>query len=192
MNFEVLLKRLSPKLRRISRRLDGGHSFLNYDDLFQEAAVFLWEKWRINDVKDKTDSFLLQACFFHLKNYSRRICKKIDFNSVSLNEFIPGTEMTFDELLISKEALNDFDSLDTKFITKALLGIISVRERKVFFLCSEGFTTREIGGELGISHVMVTKIKNRIRNKAKGYQTCEFLTCNGEHTLKCKTKKFTK
>lgn len=41
----------------------------------------------------------------------------------------------------------------------------SQRERDVFFFCLEGLTTREIGKILGISHVSVVKVRNKIREK---------------------------
>jgi DNA-binding CsgD family transcriptional regulator len=42
---------------------------------------------------------------------------------------------------------------------------LSWREREVLSCFLEGMSMREIGGRLGISHVMVLKIKNRIRDK---------------------------
>jgi len=38
----------------------------------------------------------------------------------------------------------------------------SKREKDVFGLLLEGYTVREAGGKLGISHVMVVKLKNKI------------------------------
>jgi DNA-binding CsgD family transcriptional regulator len=41
----------------------------------------------------------------------------------------------------------------------------SKREKDVFGLLLEGYTVREAGEKLGISHVMVVKLKNRLINK---------------------------
>jgi DNA-directed RNA polymerase specialized sigma subunit len=42
---------------------------------------------------------------------------------------------------------------------------ISQRERDVLFFCLEGMTMREIGKKMGISHVSVVKIRNKIRER---------------------------
>jgi len=47
---------------------------------------------------------------------------------------------------------------------------LTKREKEVFNLGLEGLTTREIGGRLGISHVMVVKLKGKIRDKCEKYR----------------------
>ena len=39
------------------------------------------------------------------------------------------------------------------------------REKEVLSLALEGLTTREIGNKLGVSHVSVVKVRNRIKEK---------------------------
>ena len=41
------------------------------------------------------------------------------------------------------------------------------REREVFTRLTDGYTVREIGRRMGISHVMVLKIKKNILKKVK-------------------------
>ena len=74
MAFEELVKRLSPTLKRITYRLNGHFTFFNDEDLFQEALVRLWQDFNAGKLDDKTDSYILQGCYFHLKNYIRK-CK---------------------------------------------------------------------------------------------------------------------
>ena len=59
------------------------------------------------------------------------------------------------------------ESLDKTVDKKMLVDYImnngfSKREKDVFGLLLEGYTVREAGGKLGISHVMVVKLKNKI------------------------------
>ena len=75
-NFEVLIKRVSPTLKRITYRLNGHFSFFNDEDLFQEALIHLWEDYQKGKIQDKTDSYILQGCHFHLKNYLRKMKPK--------------------------------------------------------------------------------------------------------------------
>jgi DNA-directed RNA polymerase specialized sigma subunit len=42
---------------------------------------------------------------------------------------------------------------------------MSDREKKVLTFCLEGLTTREIGKQLGISHVSVVKIRNKLKGR---------------------------
>jgi RNA polymerase sigma factor (sigma-70 family) len=46
-----------------------------------------------------------------------------------------------------------------------VLGRLNEREKVVFRLYLDGLTTRDIGTRLGISHVMVVKIKKKIKEK---------------------------
>src|SRR3989338_8897915 len=73
MDFEVLVKKLSPTLKRITYKLNGHFTFFNDEDLFQEALIHLLQDFRAGRLQDKTDSYILQGCYFHLKNYIRKV-----------------------------------------------------------------------------------------------------------------------
>jgi DNA-binding NarL/FixJ family response regulator len=47
---------------------------------------------------------------------------------------------------------------------------LDYREREILRLLVHGFTVREIGFQLGVSHVMVVKIKNRINDKLEQFK----------------------
>ena len=152
--FEKLVKRISPKLKAITRRFNW-KIFFDEDDLYQEALLYLWEKWKKNEILDKTDSFILQGCFFFLKNYIRKAWTKIDFINAS------------EEILHEWEGNTFFNYMDNKLLIEEMERRLTEREKIVFSLYLEGFTIREIGKKLGISHVMVIKIKKKIRDKCK-------------------------
>ena len=70
-----------------------------------------------------------------------------------------------------RETLSDnSERLDKRVDKKMLIDYImnngfSKREKEVFSLILQGYTVREAGRELGISHVMVVKLKNRLLGK---------------------------
>src|SRR3989338_8416537 len=89
MSFEELVKKLTPRLKGITHRLNGRFTFFNDEDLFQEALINLWQDFRDGALDDKTDSYILQGCYFHLKNYIRM--QKLRTPLVSL-EVMAGNE----------------------------------------------------------------------------------------------------
>ena len=64
MKFEDLTKKLSPKLKGITKKIGSEFSFFDDEDLYQEALLYLWEGWNKDEFCDKTDSFILKGCFF--------------------------------------------------------------------------------------------------------------------------------
>ena len=196
MNFEEILKRISPKLKGIVYRLKGFPPFFSTDDLYQEAMSHLWVDYKEGKLSDKTDSYILQGCYFYLKNYMRK--NKSRAPLVSLDGIIydeKGEERNMDNILSLEDqhsALDDilrdreekgsgqdnldflksrdslFDDVHAKVIIDQINnnGLTS-REKEVFHLALEGLTTREIGRRLGVSHVMVVKLQKKIRGKCR-------------------------
>ena len=162
-DFEKLIARLTPTVRRISHRLNGHFAFFNDDDLCQEALMYLWSAFQSGKLTDKTDSYMLQGCYFHLKNYIRSSADRAHFKS--LDSTIDGENTALQDTL----AAPDDGGLDA-FEEKCLRGstgpeTLSAREETILRLSMEGQTTREIGRRFGISHVAVVKIKKRLREK---------------------------
>lgn len=172
-DFEGMLRKLSPGLRGITHRLNGHFTFFNDDDLFQEALAHLWTAFISGSLSDKTDSYILQGCYFYLKNYIRTSLDKASLISldgsredddIPIEEIIPDNSQDIkkdvDEILLKESAEENLDQ----------------REREVLNLAYDGLTVREIGERLSISHVMVVKIRSRIKNKIEllkksgGYQ----------------------
>jgi len=164
--FEVLLSRLSLTLRRITYKLNGHFTFFDDDDLFQEALEHLWVVFREGKLQDKTESYILQGCYFHLKNYIRKTMDKVRL--ASLNAIIDEGAGDLADLIIVKDT-NFEETVETSFLEDSLVAkLLTERERKVVSLSLSGLTVREIGRQLDISHVMVVKIKKRIKDKCSG------------------------
>ncbi len=163
MEFEELYHKVSPRLKRIAyfygRR---GYSF-DKDDLYQEMASHLWNNFKNGVPEGLNDTYIIKGCEFHILNYMRK--EKEKAYKVSLEAPINENGDTL------KENISDGqESLDKKVDKKMLVDYImnngfSKREKDVFRLLLEGYTVREAGGRLGISHVMVVKLKNRLINK---------------------------
>jgi DNA-directed RNA polymerase specialized sigma24 family protein len=67
MTLEVVVRRPSPTLKRITRRLNGHHSFFDDEYLYQEALFHLWDGYSRRAIDDRADSYILQGCYYHLK-----------------------------------------------------------------------------------------------------------------------------
>jgi RNA polymerase sigma factor (sigma-70 family) len=175
-NFEDLMRKLSPTLRRITYKLNGHFTFFDEDDLFQEALEHLWNAFENGSIGEKTDSYILQGCYFHLKNYIRKTMDRVKLTSINLPIDEDGS--TVEDTLTCPDNSTE-EAADNAILAESLGRIgLSGREEKVLSLSMSGMTVREIGKEMGISHVMVVKIKNKIKIKCsslhnadpKGYQ----------------------
>ncbi len=163
MSFEVLVRRISPTLKRIAKRLDGRFSFIDDADLYQEALAHLWIHYNEGKLADKTDSYILQGCYFHLKNVIRKIHDTSTFISLSSINEEDGAPLA--EILLPKDT-SSFDYIEGQMYIEAIEACgMTEREKDVLESCMEGMTTREIGKKMGISHVSVVKIRNKIKMK---------------------------
>lgn len=165
-----MMRKLSPTLRRITHKLNGHFTFFDEDDLFQEALEHLWLAFEDGTLDDKTDSYVLQGCYFHLKNYIRKTMDKAKLTS--LNLVINDDGSTVEDMLVSDDNCTE-EAVDNTILEEAVKGVgLSKREADILALSLEGMTVREIGHKLGVSHVMVIKIRKQIRRK------CESLKIN--------------
>lgn len=150
-------------MRRISQRLNGHFSFFDEDDLFQEAVEHLWVAYQRGSLDDKTDSYVLQGCYFYLKNYLRKNLDKASL--ISLNKLADDEETDMEERLASNDR-SIRDLLDDGLLTETIGSeCMTDKEKRIVSLSVKGLTTREIGRRLGISHVRVVKLKKRIRQR---------------------------
>ncbi|MCM8778721.1 MAG: sigma-70 family RNA polymerase sigma factor [Candidatus Omnitrophica bacterium] len=165
MNFEDLLEKIGPRLKRITYKLNGHSSYINDEDLYQEALIYLWVKFSSGKFEDKTESYILQGCYFHLKNYLRKINKRMSL--VSIESLTDDEAMNSEEKLLLKDSESYFDYLDCKILLEEIENdCLTKREREVLSLCLEGLTVREIGKRLGVSHARIVKIKANIKRKS--------------------------
>jgi len=163
MTFEHLIRRISPTLKRITHRLNGHHSFFDDEDLYQEALIHLWLHYKDGSLSDKTDSYILQGCYFHLRNYLRKVQDKVPILSINTGAGDDGTKL---EDILAIDGITTFDYLESKIDIEAREEkCLTEREKKTLSLIMEGMSMREVGAKLGISHVMVLKIRNKIKEK---------------------------
>ena len=168
MKFEELHQKLSPTIKRIAYRLNGHYRSFNHDDLYQEATIHLWSNFLKGKLGDKTDSYILQGCYFHLKNYIRKVNERS--NVVSINAALSANEeATLEDVLGQSWACPDCrDQLHNKFLTQSIRNNgFNLKEKRLLDYFSQGLTTRDIGKRMGISHVSVVKLKQKIRIKAQ-------------------------
>ena len=161
--FEVLMNRLTPTIRRISHKLNGHFTFFNDDDLCQEALAHLWVTFNKGTLNDKTDSYILQGCYFHLKNYIRTSMDKVKLQSIEspINE--DGTML---EEIVASNDPSQGDLVGAKELNEEIgKSGLDGRELSIVRMSAQGLTVREIGKSLGISHVAVVKLRKKIKEK---------------------------
>ena len=166
MEFEKLVKKLASKLKGITYRLNHRFTFFNDEDLFQEALVHLWKECVAGKLADKTDSYILQGCYFHLQNYIRTVKDKV--TPLSLDIHIGEKGKHFAETLSLEDEKSDgyFQRLNEKLIVEVIRNNgLTIREKELLPFFAEGLTIREIGKRVGVSHVWVLKMKEGIRRK---------------------------
>jgi RNA polymerase sigma factor (sigma-70 family) len=168
MDFEELHRKLSPTIKRIAYRLDGRYRCFNHDDLYQEAAVHLWTDFLKGKLRDKTDSYILQGCYFHLKNYIRKINERP--NTISIDTALSENEELTLEDVLGKYCACDNSRLElhNKLLVQSIQSNgFDPKEKKLLSYYSQGLTTRDIGKRMGISHVSVVKLMQKVRAKIK-------------------------
>ncbi len=161
--FDVMINRLSPTLKRITHRLNGNFTFFSDEDLYQEAVIHMWTDFEGGKLSDKTDSYILQGCFYFLKNYLRVTLDKK--RTVSLQALIDDGDSTIEDLLSAGGANAEDEASEAFIIEEAYKNGSSAREREILSMSMDGMTVREIGEKLGISHVMVVKLKNKLKDR---------------------------
>jgi RNA polymerase sigma factor (sigma-70 family) len=169
-DFDTIMRRVSPVLHRITYRAQNHSALFNNEDLYQEALVHLWEDYNAGKLVDKTDSYILQGCYFHIKNFMRTHVTRA--RVVSLQAMIDDDDRHFDE----PAALQDEASVDlrgrisAKMLAETIMNNgFTQREKELLRLYSRDMTVREIGARMGISHVMVVKMMAKIREQCKKY-----------------------
>lgn len=168
MEFRKMIDELKPTLKRIYSRRTRFLGFIDADDLYQEALINLWELYKSGQLEDKTLSYILKSCYFHTQNYIRT--HKLSTNVVSLEEPIAGFDndyLSLEDIIVDKRE-NFLEQLNSRMIVDEIMNNgLTKREKDVFRFLYEGLTLRDAAKRLGISHVRVLKIKQKIRLKYK-------------------------
>lgn len=176
MRFDELLKKIGPTLRRITYKLNHYYTYFNDEDLYQEALVHLWNNLKAGTLDDKTESYVLQGCYFHLRNYIRT--HKAKAVSISLDPLAFDESAGLQDVLFLEDVASAryIDDLHIKLLAETIRNNgLTDREKYVLSLYSEGLVTRDIGKRLGISHVSVLKLTKIIRGKCLKYRDGCFL-----------------
>jgi len=163
MDFETLLKKISPRLKTMTKSRNGHSLFIDQDDLYQEMCIHLWNNFKGGAPDGINEAYIVRGCEFHLLNYLRKEREKATI--VSLEEPINEEGNTLEDILQGRgEALDN--CIDRELTLEDIRNNgLSKREEDVLSLLMESYTVREIGVRLGISHVMVVKLKKRIIKK---------------------------
>ncbi|MDD5477799.1 MAG: sigma-70 family RNA polymerase sigma factor [Candidatus Omnitrophica bacterium] len=168
MGFEELHRKLSPTIKRIAYKLNGRYRSFSHEDLYQEASIHLWSNFLKGKLSDKTDSYILQGCYFHLRNYIRKVNERSNIISMdaSLNT---NNEATVEEVLGKYWSCPDCrQDLHNKFLAQSIRDNgFNPKEKRLLDYFSQGLTTRDIGKRMGISHVSVVKLMRKIRAKSQ-------------------------
>jgi RNA polymerase sigma factor (sigma-70 family) len=169
MDFKILLEKITPALKAIAKRhvLKGFH---DTEDLYQEMCIYLWNNYRNGLPIGINESYVIKGCEFHILNFQRKGGKKPLFTSLDMPLDSDGNTLK-DVLADERHPL--FDKADSSITIKDIkTKDLDGREKKVFGLLVKGYTVREAAERIGISHVMVVKIKKKIIEKLKkrGYQ----------------------
>jgi RNA polymerase sigma factor (sigma-70 family) len=168
--FETLLKDVSVTLRRISYRagMQARSPALQAEDLYQEAVLFLWNRYMQGAWEHKTRSYILQGCYFHLKNFLRTHMDKASLTSLEACVGSGDTECSLEDILSEKTVPSAFDTVNASLIIEAINNNgLTDREKQVFRLSLSGLTVREIGSRLGVSHVRVVKLRKTMQEKCR-------------------------
>ncbi len=165
ITYNELIKKYDSKLKAIAYKLSKYNSKLDSEDLYQEELMYLWNEFNENKLSDKTDSYILQGCYFYLRNYMR---KNIEFKkTVSLDQPNDNGDNLLESMnLVDSDSINYLNYLNDKLLAEVICNNgLTLKEKSLLPYLSKGLTVREIGRELGISHVYVLKMKETIRVK---------------------------
>lgn len=162
-DFRTLYERVSPRLRRIARIRNGHGFFIDEDDFYQEMCMHLWNNFKDGVPKGINDTYIIRGCEFHIRNHIRT--KREKARLVSLEGPVNEDGCTLKDILYTREESLD-RYVDRKITIEGIMNNgFTKREKDVFSLLLKGYTVREAGERLGISHVMVVKLKQRLINK---------------------------
>ena len=163
MFFKILHEKVKSRLKMIARKHSRRLLSADEDDLYQEMCIHLWDKFKNGVPEGINESYIVRGCEFHLLNYLRK--GKEAMTVVSLEEPISEDGSTLKDLL--PEEREPVDSyVERKIVIEEIKkNGFTKREKEVFSFLLDGYTVRETGKALGISHVMVVKFKRRIVEK---------------------------
>lgn len=161
-----IVNKIKYQLKAIIRKLNIRYQYIDSDDLYQEALLYLWQQYNTGKLRDKNNSYILQGCYYYLKNHIR---KYIKFKDVKTNNNNYYKKTLSDKEIDEDNKLNYFTAntytLDEYLYYDEFEKDLSLKEKALLGLRLKGLSTREIGKELGISHTMVSKMRKKMMDK---------------------------
>lgn len=168
MDFMTIAATIEPKLRQLAVKYCRIAVNLDGDDLFDEMMAHLWERWRAGALEGKTESYIVQSCYFHMRNYIRVSGRNRGVLSIDDTCYVHDSG---DEGVSLADTVNDGtrgldDDAEGRELYETIMnnGFRPVEKEVVRYL-TEGLTVREIGVRLHISHAMVLKHKKNIADR---------------------------
>lgn len=179
MEFRELFVRIERRLKMLARIHKRAGSFFDEEDLYQEMCAYLWNNFKDGAPPHLNDAYIVKGCEFHILNYLRTQRERAI--KMSLEQEIGEEGETLKDVLAAKgEALDNY--LDRKLTIEYILNNgFSKREKQAFLLLIKGYSVREAGRILGISHVMVVKLKSKLIKKYQ--QDINKVTKKGQYLL---------
>ena len=164
--LNTILSRLQYQLRGIIRKLNIHYQYIDSDDLYQEILLYLWQQNRDGNLEDKNDSYILQGCYYYLKNYIRKHIKSVSRQKENIIYYYSaGPNAETEENKPSKQQNFARDTLDEYLYYDDFNRDLSEKEKSLLRLRMRGLSNREIGRELGISHTMVSRMRQKMKKK---------------------------
>jgi len=163
MEFMGILDRLSLGLAGIAVKASRYSGIADREDLVQEMRLHLWKKWKKRELEGKTESYILQGCWFHVRNYlrtnaARRTRVSLDMpvkeDGASLGEMLPDGSVPLEESSNWKDIAYRINNNG-----------LTPGEKTAFRYSMKGLTLRETGRKMGVSFVMAHKYRKGLRNK---------------------------
>ena len=180
MDFDTLLKKISPRLKWLTLSYNNRVRAFDGDDLYQEMCISLWSKFKDGVPEGLNEAYIVKGCRFHILNCLRKNRDKVILVSLEAPINDDGGRLE-DVLSDTKESLDRRIERDLT-VEEIKNNGFTPREKQVFSLSLEGYTVREVGKKLGISHVMVVKFRQRIIRKWQKKENFK-VTKNGKYLL---------
>jgi hypothetical protein len=146
---------IEAKLRQLSLKYGRRLPFLDPDDLLSEMKVFLLMRCRGKGLGGKTESYIVQSCYFFLRNYLRKACDGEKLLSLDDPLNCPpedGERTRLEEVLPDRGPDTERGAEGNVLYETIMHGGFSWQEKRIVELLCSGFTVREVGRQLGISH----------------------------------------
>ncbi|HAM38311.1 MAG TPA: hypothetical protein DCP53_02760 [Elusimicrobia bacterium] len=167
MNFNDIIELVKKELEQISLRYNNYSNYVDKNDLFSEMILHLWQEWKCKKFDNKTKSYIIQSCYFYLRNYLR--INEDKYKILSLDDSVNDDGLTVKDTISDNSVpmldVVEYDMVFQKIVNNGLSRI----EKEIYKLIYNEYTVREIGKKLNISHTMVVKHKKNILKKVSKY-----------------------